>query len=233
MTELPSSGSHDEEHWISISDLMAGLMMIFMFIAIAYIRPIVTIAESYQSNRNDIYEALEREFKDDLKKWNAELDKGELSFRFKSPDVLFAPAKAELKEEFKKILVEFYPRYIALLHQYKESITSVRIEGHTSSDWGESSRDFSYFKNMELSQARTREVLRFCLLLENVRQYKDWAISNMTANGLSFSQLRLTDDGKEDKIASRRVEFKIQTNADEKIMEILDAQKLNGRDGGK
>lgn len=26
----------DNEHWVSMSDLMAGLMMVFMFISIAY-----------------------------------------------------------------------------------------------------------------------------------------------------------------------------------------------------
>lgn len=33
----------DDEHWMSVSDLMAGLMVIFLFIAITYIRPIVEI----------------------------------------------------------------------------------------------------------------------------------------------------------------------------------------------
>lgn len=31
-----SQKNQDNEHWVSMSDLMAGLMMVFMFISIAY-----------------------------------------------------------------------------------------------------------------------------------------------------------------------------------------------------
>ncbi|EHU52009.1 hypothetical protein ECDEC3F_0071 [Escherichia coli DEC3F] len=33
--QLPKK-DQDNEHWVSMSDLMAGLMMVFMFISIAY-----------------------------------------------------------------------------------------------------------------------------------------------------------------------------------------------------
>ena len=34
------SESDNDESWLSVSDLMAGLMVIFLFIAITYIRPL-------------------------------------------------------------------------------------------------------------------------------------------------------------------------------------------------
>ena len=35
---LATKQQDTEEHWISISDMMAGLMVIFLFIAISYIQ---------------------------------------------------------------------------------------------------------------------------------------------------------------------------------------------------
>ena len=35
-----SIDAREEEHWISVADLMAGLMVIFIFIAITYVRDI-------------------------------------------------------------------------------------------------------------------------------------------------------------------------------------------------
>ncbi len=52
-----------EEFWISISDLMSGLMVVFMFIAVAYI---TNMAVTYDALQNDLYEDLLEEFKDDL-----------------------------------------------------------------------------------------------------------------------------------------------------------------------
>ena len=221
--------SSDDEHWMSVSDLMAGLMVIFLFIAITYIRPIVeiqakirNIVVAWKDSEIEIYEALNKEFRDDLERWHAELDRDTLSMRFKAPDVLFDSATAELKFEFKIILAEFFPRYLNVLHQLKDAIAEVRLEGHTSSEWeGAKTRDQAYFMNMELSQARTRAVLEYSLGLPLIDPYKEWARKLITANGLSSSRLIL-QDSKEDKVRSRRVEFRVRTNTKEQIVRVLE-----------
>ena len=155
------SALSEDEHWLSVSDLMAGLMVIFLFIAITYIRPIVEIQSkirnivvAWKDSEVEIYDALKKEFKDDLPRWRAELDRTTLSLRFKAPDVLFDSATAVLKHEFKRILDDFFPRYLNVLHQFKDAIAEVRLEGHTSSEWeGANTKDVAYFMNMELSQA--------------------------------------------------------------------------------
>ena len=78
-----------------------------------------------------------------------------------------------------------------------------------------------YLKNMELSQDRTRSVLNFCINQIGHRIVKEllWARQKITANGLSSSYLYKTK-GKYDKIRSRRVEFKVRTNAEERIEKI-------------
>jgi outer membrane protein OmpA-like peptidoglycan-associated protein len=220
----------EDGHWISISDLMAGLMVIFLFIAITYIRPIVEtqskikdIVVAWNNSEIEIYEALWREFKDDLKRWNADLDKETLTVRFKSPDILFDQAEDSLKPRFENILNDFFPRYINVLYQFKDSIEEVRIEGHTSSEWADSSTQRqAYLKNMELSQARTRSVLGYVLDLPKIQSRRDWVVRHVTANGLSSSRLIRDERGREDKVRSRRVEFRVRTDAKQQIVRVLE-----------
>ena len=105
MTEDPlrTKPLDTEEHWISISDMMAGLMVIFLFIAISYMlhvredkARIEKIAVTYEELQSDLYEDLENEFKKDLNDWNAVLNRQTLSIRFKEPEVLFAQGRAEV-----------------------------------------------------------------------------------------------------------------------------------------
>lgn len=221
--------SSDDEHWMSVADLMSGLMVIFLFIAITYIRPIVEIQSkirnivvAWKDSEVEIYEALNEEFKNELPRWHAELDQNTLSIRFKAPEILFDSATAALKPDFKFILAEFFPRYLNVLSQFKGAIAEVRLEGHTSSEWeGATTRDEAYFRNMELSQARTRTVLEYCLGLPVVEPYKDWARGLITANGLSSSRL-IFRDSTEDKPSSRRVEFRVRTNTKEQIVRVLE-----------
>ncbi|MBX2897898.1 MAG: hypothetical protein KF763_20820 [Cyclobacteriaceae bacterium] len=73
-----STGSH----WISIADMMSGLMMIFLFIAVSYMinvtrekDKIKEIAVTYNRLQNELYDDLYSEFKDNLTDWNAEIDR--------------------------------------------------------------------------------------------------------------------------------------------------------------
>ena len=71
---------------------------------------------------------------------------------------------------------------------------------------------------MELSQNRTRSVLEYCFGLMT-REQIIWAKSLITANGLSSSQPILVH-GVEDTSLSRRVEFRVRTNAEKQLEEI-------------
>ena len=221
--------SNEDEHWISVSDLMAGLMVIFLFIAVSYIKDVVVEKERIQSiaiiwneTQESLYQDLYSEFKDDLRDWNALLNRDTLSIRFQEPTVLFDTGEATLKEGFEEILDDFFPRYLNILNKYQDDIAEVRIEGHTSSDWiGAHSEIDAYFKNMQLSQDRTRSVLQYCLEMSNIGKNRDWAKAVITANGLSSSRPILTDADIEDAALSRRVEFRVRTNAERRIVEIL------------
>lgn len=222
----------DSEHWISVSDMMAGLMVIFLFIAISYWRPlsefkkntreiVVALQESQVEFRDKLYD----EFQDDLHKWCAEVNPKTLSVRFTNgPCVFFKKSKAEIEPEFKDVLNDFFPRYLDILKSFKNSIAEVRIEGHTSSEWeGAKTKDEAYFRNMELSQARTRAVLEYCLKLRSVRPSKEWARDLITANGLSSSRPIFDKSGaRENAVKSRRVEFRVRMDSEKQIFKILE-----------
>ena len=217
------------DHWVSVSDLMSGLMMIFLFISIALMRhalierdKIKEVAVAYQNNQVALYEALQKEFENDLEKWNADIDKETLSFQFKSPDILFGTGSFTMTPQFKGVLTEFFPRYMKILQGFRQSINEVRIEGHTSSRWqANSSEEEAYFKNMELSQARTRSVLFFVQSLDTMKNEQDWIRRNIASVGFSSSRLVVNNNGKEDEEKSRRVTFRVITNAETQIRKLI------------
>lgn len=223
----------EESHWLSVSDLMAGLMMVFLFIAVALMlkvnqdkQKIQEVAVAYQENQVAIYDALMSEFAHDLSKWDAEIDKDSLTFTFKSPEVLFAQGKSDLTYEYRQLLQDFFPRYLDILWQFKDSINEVRIEGHTSSLWNGYVTDTqAYFNNMELSQDRTRSVLSYVYQLAPVADRVDWIKRHLAAVGLSSSRTISDTNGREDRIASRRVTFRVITNAEIQIKKILEIQQ--------
>ena len=205
----------------STGDLMAGLLFIFILLLMGALLQVQEKAEQdeeivkqYDQIKTQLYIDLQEEFKEDLTVWRATID-STLCIRFQEPSMLFDNNLAVLKPKFKEILNDFFPRYIAVLNRpkYKDNIVEIRIEGHTDSN-GE------YFHNMELSQNRTRTVLQYCFNLMTEDEAL-WAKSLITANGLSSSQPILVN-GIEDKGLSRRVEFRVRTNAEKQLEAIAE-----------
>lgn len=225
----PKTKDFEDDDWISISDLMAVLMIVFLFIAIVYMKEVLKEAKEFQLLEDEIYSALYEEFDEDLASWNASIDKEKLIISFSEPRVFFDSGQFELKPLFKEILDDFFPRYLGVLRSFKDNIEEIRIEGHTSTKWlkAEGEKD-AYFLNMELSQARTRNVLQYCLMLDEakwggVQRMVDelWARPKLTANGLSSSQLIYDENGKEDEERSQRVVFRVKADSGETIRKLL------------
>lgn len=223
--------------WVSISDMMAGLMMIFLLIAVAFMyqtdqekKAMADIAVEFERSRNDLNQALRDEFRDDLPVWGAEI-LDDNTFRFNEPQVLFARNSAEINDKFKLILDNFFPRYLAILSrdQFKSEIDEVRVEGHTSSDWrGTSSSQIAYIKNARLSQNRSFSVLDYIHAMKASDTHRDWLQKVLRANGLSSAKPVMTASGVEDINRSRRVEFRVITKTEERIFRILrEAENLS------
>lgn len=228
--------------WISISDMMAGVMMIFLLIMVSFM--LITqktqedlkvqnqkllelngamseIAQNYSNLQQELYEALLREFGKDLQRWDAQIDEDN-TIRFKEPEVLFDTGAKQVKRRFKDILDDFFPRYVKILTlvKFQDNIEEIRIEGHTSQSWF-SAHTFEdrYLGNAELSQARALEVLKYCFNLSSINAHKEWLVKVFRANGLSFAK-PLEDDEK-----SKRVEFRVVTKANKDLLRILEISK--------
>ena len=231
--------------WISISDMMAGLMMVFLFIAVLYMvqikdsircmkhpekfqKEVEDLMERYDNYNKQIYAQLKGEFDKELKVWNAELDKENLTMSF-SPDMIFSPGNSGIKKEFQIFLNNFCPRYFKTLYVSRDNIREIRIEGHTSSEWNGVDilkKGQAYFLNMRLSQDRTRSVLEYCMsLFDNNETMQEWTMKKVTANGLSSSRPKCEYDTVRCRTQNRRVEFQVQTNETAVLKQIRD--KLN------
>ena len=216
--------------WMSVSDLMTGLMVIFLFVAISYMQDVKnnqSILTEYVEIKTKLHDKLVREFAGDTVKWQMSIGK-DLTMKFKNPTVLFDEGSAELSENFKVILDEFLPKYFDIL--LKDSlctrIKEIRIEGHTDTKGMPSKDADPYIANVILSQERALSVLRY---YRSMPQFKalPWKDRNtleywLTANGLSYGKT-LDSDGEYsykshkpiDPALSRRVELRIVTTGDE------------------
>ncbi len=214
---------------LSTGDLMAALLLIFVLLLIGTMLKLQEefdsksdVAERYKELQIELYNDLYKEFGSDLALWQAEID-STLTIRFKEPDVLFDVGDSKLKSTFLNILSDFFPRYISVLREekYIDHIEEIRIEGHTSIEGRNGmDADESYFYNMKLSQDRTRSVLRFCLKMLQPDVF-EWTRDRTTANGLSSVKPISENESETGRRQNRRVEFRIKTDAEKQIREML------------
>ena len=192
---------------------MTILLIIFVMLIASYGAKKYKTVEEVQSLQNKIYHALMDEFKNDLESWSAEIDPSDATVSFTGYNLVqFKQGSDYIEDKFKGIISDFFPRYVNVIKRYNDDIRRVRIEGHTSSEWGiQDSDDQKYLKNLNLSQKRAFNVLEYSL--HTLRYtHKVWIKSKIGSEGLSSSKLLLNNHGLEDKKRSRRTVFKIEIN---------------------
>jgi outer membrane protein OmpA-like peptidoglycan-associated protein len=235
--------SENGEEWLSISDLMSGLMLVFLLIAITFMYQmnkkfestidykdrIERISKEFAMVEEKLNKALKDEFSiEELERWNVTILPNN-TIRFNSPDVLFQRGSSAVRDEFKGILLDFFPRYISVLTQkeFRNFVEEIRIEGHTSSIWNHQTGEVeAYLKNLHLSQDRSKNVLSFAINIDEVRPNFEWLKKKFRANGLSSAMpIRDPISGEEDIEASKRVEFRISTNAREALRQLEKLRK--------
>lgn len=226
--------------WLSVSDLMTGLMVIFLFISIAYISKVQDnqeVLSDYVETKTRLHDKLVDKFQNDTTRWQMTIGR-DLSMKFKNPTVLFAQGSADLTPEFKSILNEFLPKYfdILLRDSLRNQIEEVRIEGHTDIVPYPKLDPDPYIANAILSQQRALSVLRYFRQMPSYQNYtqKDKKCLEfwLTANGLSYGK-SLDSDGnytyeskkKANFPMSRRVEFRIITRGDKVLENFVNKNK--------
>lgn len=228
---------------LSISDMMAALCCVFVLICVTVMVRLTEQkaefqrqnkkADSYYAMRTDLYEKLNATFKEEQENNILKIDKETLSISFTKLDVLFEKDSPVLKQAYKYILDDFFPKLTNLLYtstfsidnnekSIKDEIEEVRIEGHTATNSYLTEKE-DYETGMQLSQERTRNTLEYCINLENKipKEQLDWVKKNIAAIGYSNSRhITYENSDVENQEASRRVEFRIMTNATNVLAEI-------------
>lgn len=224
MDKLFINTASTDDQWISVSDMMAGLMMIFLFIAIIYIQNISKYFDAVNDLTNQICLDLEKEFDKDASRWDMAICQSGLLITFEN-DSNFETNSSVLSGEFKVVLSNFFPRLMGVIAKYSDSISELRIEGHTDSSFrGHNTALSGYLYNTRLSQDRSRNVMDYCLHLPQIEHnsfYLEWSYSHVTAHGMSSSKRIFKDDNTEDFNASRRVEFRLRIQAEERLIDLV------------
>jgi chemotaxis protein MotB len=130
-----------------------------------------------------------------------------------SSNILFGQGEYKLKEDSKQELKNILKNYMSALfdnEDIKKYIDSITIEGHTNSDG-------TYLANLELSQQRALEVMKF--LYESNIVDNELLTKYVSASGRSYSDMIL-QNGIEDKNASRRIEIKFRIKNETAIKEL-------------
>lgn len=142
----------DSGIWLSVGDLMSGLLMFFALLFIAVSAQLV----EYQNVIKKIPLAIIKATQNiDGVGNNIKLEtNGDLSLDNK---ILFDEGKAQLKIEGKEFLDNFIPIYSNIIFtekQFEQQVSRIIIEGHTSSKGSEKD-------NMELSFQRALAVTQY------------------------------------------------------------------------
>lgn len=218
-----------ESFWIPYADLMTFLMLVFLFMSVAFMKSVndkrkesesevKEFNESYIKLLKELQSLFDKEFRADSSIFR--LDSANLSVKFVKEELLFDYNKSELKPQFKEVLDKFIPKFfdIILKDSYKDKIAEIKIEGHTDNKG-------DYLYNLKLSQDRAREVLGYIRNSEYYQKLDDDKKKRLdfwlTANGFSWGRT-LDDEGNltyithksVNDVKSRRVEFRIITSTD-------------------
>lgn len=146
-------------------------------------------------------------------------------------DVLFELGRYDLSERGQRFIDRFLPVYLDVLfsEEYKPYVSEIIIEGHTDSLG-------SYIDNLELSQQRALAVASYVLddgYHAITARQKRHLRTVTTANGRSFSDLVLDENGNENMDASRRVVFKFRLTDEQMIQQLKSILESNDAGGAE
>lgn len=240
----------ETSYWLSYSDMMAALLLMFVLIIsftmlqskaqfeekeneLIEQQEIVEeqqkIMEEQQEQldkiigvRSDLIEALKNEFDGTDLKVSVDSQTGAITL---DSSILFDTDRYDLKSTGQAFLKEFLPRYLNVLLEpnFKEYISEIIIEGHTDIQG-------TYLYNLELSQERALAVATFCLRDNNGilnAEETETLREIVTANGRAYSDPIYNDDNTVNMDASRRVEFKFRLKDEDMVAEMVNILNSN------
>jgi outer membrane protein OmpA-like peptidoglycan-associated protein len=189
----------DSSIYLSIGDLMSGLLMFF---ALLFITALLQLAERDAPKRVVIGNVVgEMKSKNINVKVNPET--GDVSIQ---ESILFAKGSTELKPEGKAFLRQFIPVYSDVIFskpEFEKEISRVVIEGYTSSEGDNKS-------NLQLSVLRSSSVYKYIFYEMNFPTK-----APLSQKILAAGRGEIEADQKRDNPADRKVIFRFQFRSDE------------------
>ncbi|SDI37636.1 Outer membrane protein OmpA [Halanaerobium congolense] len=208
-------------YWLSYSDLMAALLIIFILILAYNILQFKVSQEELEAiqvqikeidQTNKVIDKLEKEFGEEIE---INEDTGDIVVK---SDILFDFDEYELKEKGKNFLEDFIPRYLDVMigdKEIKDNLYRILVVGHTDAKG-------DYLYNLELSQLRALEVVNYIFSEQIKTPYKKEVEKYIEAIGRSETEVKKSDNGEILSDESRRVEFKFELRTLEKIKKALE-----------
>jgi chemotaxis protein MotB len=239
------------EYWMSYSDLMAGLVLVFVLLLVYFITLSKTQLEERQreldaqsgkiSSQTKQLSRLDEEVSQVLGVREALLARvktrfeeagGEITFddatgavRLGSK-ILFEEGSDDLSREGKRTLDRVIPLYYEALlgdERLRGNVDQIIFEGHTNSNFSKSSdADRAYLFNLRLSQRRAYAAMEYIIEQDVGSSYG--AKTLLAAIGYSNSRLIYEGDGAtEDKERSRRLEIRFRLKDEEALSSLRSA----------
>jgi outer membrane protein OmpA-like peptidoglycan-associated protein len=101
-----------DDHWISLSDIMTSLMMLFLLISVIYMLQVqesVDLPKIFKEDQTALHGQMQRTFDGKMTQWGAVLSP-DLTVRFNNADIQFAVGSSELRPQFQQALNDFFPQ---------------------------------------------------------------------------------------------------------------------------
>lgn len=208
-------------YWLSYSDLMAALLIIFILVLAYNILQFKVSQEELEAiqvkikeldQTNKVIDKLKKEFGEEIE---INEDTGDIIVK---SDILFDFDEYKLKPKGQSFLNDFVPRYLEVLlgdSEIRDNLYRILVVGHTD-DKG------TYIYNLELSQLRALEVVNYIFSEEIETPYKQEVEKYIEAIGRSETEVKEDENGIILSDESRRVEFKFELRTLEKIKKVLE-----------
>ena len=212
------------DFWMSYSDLMAGMLLIFVLLLIVAMshyaefnrrKQLILEAQetklvSFRALQKKLIENLEQAFERE----SVRIDPATGILQIES-GILFGEGEAALRAEGRERLGRIFDAYIRVIldDDFRDAVKQIEIEGHTNSNG-------TYLFNLELSQQRALTVMKE--LLARAGKDRDKLEQMVVAGGRSFSHLIYDERGREDMVRSRRIEIKFRLKETELFLDIYE-----------
>src|SRR5574344_369373 len=173
--------SEDNVFWITMTDLLLGLSIIFM---VLFVLAMTGFSQQKISEQNE-QSSVAKELIQNIKKQNLDVQVNEYTGEVKFSDLqLFSLNSWQLTENGKAYLNKFIPIYINTIYsnpKFASNVANILIQGHTDSHTfnGVTSKEDQYTRNMDLSLKRANAVAEYIFKTAYDKKYTPLLIKSL------------------------------------------------------